>query len=51
MYIIRLNEAKYEYEIHALVKAFYPGEEVRVLTPASVVKDRKIREEQPKLEI
>lgn len=51
MYIIRTNETKYEYEIHSLVKAFYPEEEVRVLSPASVVKDQKIREEKPRLEI
>ena len=51
MYIIRINEAKYEYEIHSLVKAFYPEEEVRVLSPDSVVKDRKVREEAPQLEI
>lgn len=51
MYIIRTNEAKYEYEIHSLVKAFYPEEEVRVLTPDSVVKDRNIREEKPRIEV
>ncbi|MDE6950868.1 MAG: coproporphyrinogen dehydrogenase HemZ [Lachnospiraceae bacterium] len=51
MYIVKLNEAKYEYEIHSLVKAFYPEEEVRVLTPDSVVKDRNIAEERPRLEI
>lgn len=51
MYIIRVNRAKYEYEIHSLVKAFYPEEEVRVLSPDSAVKDAKVREEKPKLEI
>lgn len=51
MYMIRENKAKYEYEIHSLVKAFYPEEEVRVLSPDSVVKDRKVREEAPRLEI
>lgn len=51
MYIIRVNRAKYEYEIHSLVKAFYPEEEVRVLSPDSAVKDAKFREEKPKLEI
>ncbi len=51
MYIIKINQAKYEYEIHSLVKALYPEEEVRVITPDSVVKDRKIRAETPKMEI
>ena len=27
---VRLNKAQYEYDIHSLVKAFYPTEEVRV---------------------
>lgn len=51
MYIVKTDKAKYEYDIHALVKAFYPEEEVRVLSPESVVRDRKILEEAPKLEI
>lgn len=51
MYIVKLNETKYEYEIHSLVKAFYPEEEVRVLTPDSVVKDKNIAEERPQIEI
>lgn len=51
MYIVKINKAKYEYDIHSLVKAFYPEEEVRVLSPESVVRDRKIREMSPWLEI
>ena len=35
MYIIRINKAKYEYEMHSLTKAFYPEEDVRVLSPES----------------
>ncbi len=33
MYIITLNTAKFEYDIHSLVKAFYPEETVKVITP------------------
>lgn len=33
MFVVKINEAKYEYDIHSLVKAFYPEEEVKVLTP------------------
>lgn len=51
MQIIKSNKAQYEYDIHALVKAFYPEWELKVLTPASVVKDRKIRELSPVMEL
>ena len=33
MFAIRLNLANYEYDIHSLVKSFYPGETIKVLTP------------------
>lgn len=42
MIIIKLDKAQYEYDIHSLVKAFYPEAEVRILTPHSVIKDKKI---------
>lgn len=32
---IRINEANFEYDIHSLVKAFFPGEEVRVICEAA----------------
>ena len=44
MMIIKLNKAQYEYDIHSLIKAFYPEEEVKILTPQSVIKDKKILE-------
>ncbi len=44
MFIIKSNKAQYEYDIHSLVKAFYPEEEVRILTPDSIIKDRRILE-------
>lgn len=44
MLIIKLNKAQFEYDIHSLIKAFYPEEEVKILTPESVIKDRKILE-------
>jgi len=49
--ILKSNKAQYEYDIHALVKAFYPAWELKVLTPESVVKDRKIREIIPVMEL
>ncbi len=33
MFIVDLNKENFEYDIQALVKAFYPGEQVQVLTP------------------
>lgn len=51
MQILKSNKAQYEYDIHALVKAFYPAWELKVLTPESVVKDRKIWEIEPVMEL
>ena len=30
MIVVRLNQSQFEYDIHSLVKAFYPAEEVKV---------------------
>ena len=30
MIIVRLNQSQFEYDIHSLVKAFYPAEDVKV---------------------
>ena len=30
MIVVKLNEARFEYDIHSLVKAFYPAEDVKV---------------------
>lgn len=49
--IFRSNKAQFEYDIHALVKAFYPEWELKVLTPASVIKDKKILEMEPVMEL
>lgn len=51
MQIIKSNKAQYEYDIHALVKAFYPEWELKILTPESVVKDRKIWDIDPVMEL
>lgn len=31
MIVVKINEAQFEYDIHSLIRAFYPGEEVKVL--------------------
>ncbi len=51
MYIVKMSKPKYEYETHALAKAFYPEEDVKVLSPESAVKDRAVRDAAPRLEI
>ena len=40
MLVVDVNKEKYEYDIHSLVKAFYPDETVKVLTPM-VAKERR----------
>ncbi|MCI8682764.1 MAG: coproporphyrinogen dehydrogenase HemZ [Lachnospiraceae bacterium] len=37
MITVWLNEADFEYDIHSLVKAFYPGEEVKVFADAEKI--------------
>ena len=49
--ILKSNRAQFEYDIHALVKAFYPAWELKILTPESVVKDRRVRETAPVMEL
>ncbi|MCH5258381.1 MAG: coproporphyrinogen dehydrogenase HemZ [Lachnospiraceae bacterium] len=49
--ILRSSKAQFEYEIHALVKAFYPAWDLKILTPESVIKDRKILEIPPVMEL
>ena len=36
MLVVKLNEMQFEYDIHSLVKAFYPGKEVKVLEEGAI---------------
>lgn len=47
MITVSLNEADYEYDIHSLVKAFYPAEDVKV--SADLEKIHKLEQEQQPL--
>ena len=38
---ITLSKEEYEYDIHALVKAFYPNEQIKVLKPGEIKDDEK----------
>ena len=51
MHILKSNKAQYEYDIHALIKAFYPAWELKILTPESVVKDKKLLDIPPVMEL
>ena len=47
MLIIELNKANYEYDVNSLVRAFYPGEVVTILTPESTdARIQQTKEEQ-----
>ena len=35
MFVVNLNKSNYEYDVHSIVKAFWPEEQVSVLTPES----------------
>lgn len=41
MFVIELNNARYEYDVHSIVKAFYPEETVKVLTPETAADKRE----------
>lgn len=45
--LITCNIVGLEYDIHSLTKAFFPGEDVKVLTPESVIKDKKLHQARP----
>ncbi len=40
MFVVKLNNPRFEYDVHSLVKAFYPGETVKVLTPETLEEKR-----------
>ncbi|MCH5258087.1 MAG: coproporphyrinogen dehydrogenase HemZ, partial [Lachnospiraceae bacterium] len=47
MMIIKSNKPQFEYDIHSLIKAFYPEQEVKLLTPESVIKNMTLLSEKP----
>lgn len=51
MQIIRSNKEQYEYDIQAMLKSFYPEWEPRMLAPGSEVRDRRILEGEPVMEL
>lgn len=51
MFVVRLNNARFEYDVHSLVKAFYPEETVKVLTPETLEEKKAELEKEVKIEI
>ena len=51
MFIVDLNRENFEYDVQALVKAFYPEEQVQVLTPATRQDKRRELSEKARLRI
>ncbi len=42
MLVVELNKVNFEYDLNSLVRAFYPKEQVRVLTPESKLEKRPL---------
>ena len=51
MYIVDLDRENFEYDVQALVKSFYPEEQVQVLTPATREETRRSLEGSARLRI
>ena len=51
MFIVDLNRENFEYDVQALVRAFYPEEQVQVLTPATRENTRRRLSGQARLRI
>lgn len=49
MFVVKLNKTQFEYDIHSIVKAFYPEKDVKVLTPDSVIKDKEWFHREPNM--
>ena len=41
MFVVDLNRDHFEYDVHSIVQAFYPGEQVKVLTPGTGEEKRR----------
>ncbi len=51
MFTVKINKSQFEYDVHSLVKAFYPEEMVKVLTPEMSSEKNKEWEENIRIEI
>ncbi len=51
MFVIELNRENFEYDVNALVKAFYPEETVQILTPESRADRRQALQPQVRMRV
>lgn len=51
MFTVKINKSNYEYDIHSLVKAFWPNEQVAVLTPDTGEEKRAKLEADVRMEV
>ncbi len=51
MFVVKLNKTRFEYDIHSIVKAFYPEKNVKVITPDSVHKEKEWFQKEPDMQI
>ncbi len=51
MQIIKSNKTQFEYDIQAILKSFYPEWEPHMLAPDSQIRDRRILEGEPVMEL
>lgn len=51
MFVVKVNKSHYEYDIHSIVKAFFPKEDVKVLTPDIGMDKQNIWAEEVKLTV
>ncbi len=51
MFVVDLNRDHFEYDVHSIVQAFYPGEQVKVLTPGTGEEKRRLLEGEVRIRI
>lgn len=51
MFVVKINNQRYEYDVNAIVRGFFPGEEVAVLTPETAPGKRAALEPDIKIRI
>ncbi len=51
MFVVSLNNPRYEYDVHSIVKAFYPEETVKVLTGETLPEKRAELEKDVKISV
>ncbi len=51
MFVVDLNRDNFEYDVHSIVQAFYPGEQIKVLTPGTGEEKRRQLEGEVRIRI